>query len=85
MPLSGIKDVLDRLPRDAAPIPEFWIAVSGYWTNEVNERIAQMERMRDRFTECIGCGCLSFDQCQLVNPGDALAEKGPGAHRLLDP
>jgi MerR family redox-sensitive transcriptional activator SoxR len=85
MPLSCIKDVLDRLPHDAEPIREFWVAVSEYWTKEVNDRIAQMERMRDRFTECIGCGCLSFDQCQLVNPGDVLARKGPGAHRLLEP
>jgi MerR family redox-sensitive transcriptional activator SoxR len=39
--------------------------------------------MRDRFTTCIGCGCLSFDECHLVNPGDSLASRGPGAH-LLD-
>ncbi len=41
-----------------------------------------MERMRDRFTRCIGCGCLSFEECALVNPNDSLAEKGPGAHLL---
>jgi hypothetical protein len=26
---------------------------------------------------------LSFSECALVNPGDQLAERGPGAH-LLD-
>lgn len=36
-----------------------------------------MERMRDRFTECIGCGCLSFEQCTLANPSDTLADRGP--------
>ena len=41
--------------------------------------------MRDRFTRCIGCGCLSFDECALVNPGDALAERGPGPQRLFGP
>jgi MerR family redox-sensitive transcriptional activator SoxR len=43
-----------------------------------------MERLRDRFTRCIGCGCLSFSECALVNPDDKLAERGPGAH-LLNP
>ncbi|HEY8480632.1 MAG TPA: redox-sensitive transcriptional activator SoxR, partial [Spirillospora sp.] len=32
---------------------------------------------------CIGCGCLSFDQCGLVNPGDRLGNDGPGARRLM--
>jgi MerR family redox-sensitive transcriptional activator SoxR len=44
-----------------------------------------MERLRDRFTECIGCGCLSFETCGLVNPDDVLAAQGPGPRRLLDP
>ncbi|MCW6006397.1 hypothetical protein K1W54_17705 [Micromonospora sp. CPCC 205371] len=42
-----------------------------------------MERTRDRFTTCIGCGCLSFEECAPVNPGDELASRGPGTH-LLD-
>lgn len=53
------------------------------WRKEINARIEKMERMRDRFTECIGCGCLSFEVCALVNPHDRLAEHGPGPHRLL--
>jgi hypothetical protein len=31
---------------------------------------------------CIGCGCLSLRLCQLVNPGDVLAQDGPGARNL---
>ncbi|GLW09156.1 MerR family transcriptional regulator [Microtetraspora sp. NBRC 13810] len=83
MPLSCIGYVLGMLPHDAEPTREFWVGVSEYWKQEVNARIAKMERMRDRFTECIGCGCLSFEQCLLVNPGDVLAEQGPGP-RLLE-
>jgi MerR family redox-sensitive transcriptional activator SoxR len=41
--------------------------------------------MRDRFTECIGRGCLPFEQCALIDPGDALGEHGPGPRRLLEP
>jgi MerR family redox-sensitive transcriptional activator SoxR len=85
MPLSCVGHVLGMLPPDAELTREFWVGVSEHWQQEVNDRIAKMERMRDRFTECIGCGCLSFKQCALVNPYDQLAEKGPGPHRLLTP
>ena len=82
IPLSLIKEVLSFLPKGAPPTKEFWVRASHCWTNELNARIAKMERMRDRFTRCIGCGCLSFDECTLVNQGDRLAREGPGAPLL---
>ncbi|GAA4184030.1 redox-sensitive transcriptional activator SoxR [Streptosporangium oxazolinicum] len=85
MPLSVIGGVLGFLPEGVPPTREFWIKASACWSEEINTRIEKMERMRDRFTECVGCGCLSFEQCALVNPGDALAEHGPGPRRLLNP
>jgi MerR family redox-sensitive transcriptional activator SoxR len=85
IPLAVIGDVLALLPADEPPTKEFWERASECWSKEINDRIARMERMRDRFTRCIGCGCLSFDECGLVNPGDTLAERGPGPHRLLRP
>ena len=83
IPLALIGEVLEFLPKDAPPTQEFWIRASHCWREALDERIARMERLRDRFTRCIGCGCLSFSECALVNPGDQLAERGPGAH-LLD-
>lgn len=85
MPLSVIAEVLSFLPKGQAPTREFWIRASECWSKEINDRVAKMERMRDRFTECIGCGCLSFQQCALVNPDDTLAAQGPGPYHLLDP
>lgn len=82
MPLTVIGGVLGLLPDGVSPTREFWVKASECWSTEINSRIEIMERMRDRFTECIGCGCLSFEQCALVNPGDAMAELGPGARRL---
>lgn len=73
MPLSVIGGMLGFLPDDAPPTWEFWVRASACWSDEINARIRKMERMRDRFTECIGCGCLSFAQYALVNPGDTLA------------
>jgi MerR family transcriptional regulator, redox-sensitive transcriptional activator SoxR len=83
IPLALIGEVLDFLPKDAPPSQAFWIRASHCWREALDERIARMERLRDRFTRCIGCGCLSFSECELVNPDDQLAERGPGAH-LLD-
>jgi MerR family redox-sensitive transcriptional activator SoxR len=85
MPLSFIAQVLAFLPEGVAPTREFWARASECWSKEINARIEKMERMRDRFTECIGCGCLSFEQCALVNPDDKLAAQGPGPRRLLQP
>jgi hypothetical protein len=39
---------------------------------------------RDQLDGCIGCGCLSMQECPLRNPLDALGAEGPGA-RLLEP
>lgn len=85
MPLSVIGRVLSFLPEGVPPTREFWFKASACWSEEINARIEKMERMRDRFTECIGCGCLSFEQCALVNFGDTLAGHGPGPRRLLEP
>jgi MerR family redox-sensitive transcriptional activator SoxR len=84
IPLSLIGEVLAFLPRDAPPTRAFWVRASQCWSEALDDRITRMERLRDRFTRCIGCGCLSFSECALVNPDDKLGERGPGAH-LLNP
>ncbi|WP_307874610.1 redox-sensitive transcriptional activator SoxR [Frankia nepalensis] len=83
IPLSVIGDVLAGLPADSTPGREFWERASEDWARVLNERIRALERLRDRFTDCIGCGCLSFDRCALVNPGDQAARFGPGPRNLL--
>ncbi|MDX8036023.1 redox-sensitive transcriptional activator SoxR [Lentzea sp. BCCO 10_0856] len=83
IPLSVIGDVLALLPEGVAPTHEFWIRASECWNAELNARIERLTQMRDRFTECIGCGCLSFKQCELVNPGDKLGQDGPGPRRMF--
>ncbi|GAA2988800.1 redox-sensitive transcriptional activator SoxR [Streptosporangium longisporum] len=85
IPLSVIGDVLALLPEGTHPTPEFWRRASHCWSEELNARIARLERMRDLFTDCVGCGCLSFEQCALVNPGDRLGGEGAGPRRLLEP
>jgi MerR family transcriptional regulator, redox-sensitive transcriptional activator SoxR len=83
IPLSLIAEVLAFLPKDAPPTQEFWRRASHCWQEALDDRIQKMQQLRDRFIRCIGCGCLSFAECALVNPDDALAVHGPGPH-LLD-
>ncbi|MFQ6395659.1 redox-sensitive transcriptional activator SoxR [Nocardia sp. KC 131] len=84
IPLTVIGDVLALLPEAAEPTREFWVRASECWSAEINDRIERLERMRDRFTQCIGCGCLSFEQCALVNPNDKLGHEGAGPRRLFN-
>jgi MerR family transcriptional regulator, redox-sensitive transcriptional activator SoxR len=76
--LEEIKGELDKLPAGRVPKRGDWAKLSSSWTRRIDERIAELERLRSGLTECIGCGCLSLDRCQLANPGDRARESGPG-------
>ncbi|NJQ16041.1 redox-sensitive transcriptional activator SoxR [Streptomyces bohaiensis] len=82
IPLAEIRDALSLLPDGRTPTPEDWAAVSERWRGDLDARIHQLTQLRDHLSGCIGCGCLSLRDCALANPGDALAERGPGARRL---
>ena len=76
--LAEIRVELDRLPHDRAPGKKDWQQLSATWTSRIDERIAELERLKEGLDDCIGCGCLSLDRCQLANPGDRLGRLGPG-------
>ena len=76
--LDEIGAELARLPPDRAPTRRDWSRLSRTWTYRIDRRIAELERLKASLTECIGCGCLSLDRCQLANPGDRVAARGPG-------
>jgi MerR family transcriptional regulator, redox-sensitive transcriptional activator SoxR len=64
--LAQIGEVLAFLPEGMPPTRGFWRRASQCWGRAVDERIARLERAREQFTACVGCGCLSFDTCKLV-------------------
>jgi MerR family transcriptional regulator, redox-sensitive transcriptional activator SoxR len=82
IPLAQIKAALDTLPAGRTPTPKDWARLSEAWRQDLDERIRELQDLRDRLTGCIGCGCLSLTDCQLANPGDALGREGPGARIL---
>lgn len=83
IPLNEIANALDSLPEKRTPNIRDWATLSAKWKAYLDERITQLTILRDQLTGCIGCGCLSINDCPLRNPYDKLAEQGPGA-RLLD-
>ncbi len=83
VPLEEIKEALDRLPDRRVPTQADWAKLSARWHDRLDERIRLLERLRDKLTGCIGCGCLSLRRCTLINPDDWLATRGPGPRLLL--
>lgn len=82
IPLAVIRDALAELPDERTPNRADWAGLSEVWRAELDERISQLMELRDRLSDCIGCGCLSLETCALSNPYDSLGEQGPGARRL---
>lgn len=76
--LDEVASQLALLPGNRVPERADWAKLSRSWTTRIDARIAELERLRDGLTGCIGCGCLSLQQCQLSNPGDRVARSGPG-------
>lgn len=82
IPLSRIREALATLPTDRVPTSKDWARLSAGWRADLDERILHLQRLRDNLSGCIGCGCLSLKACALANPGDVLAQRGPGAANL---
>jgi MerR family transcriptional regulator, redox-sensitive transcriptional activator SoxR len=80
IPLASIKKALATLPNGRTPTADDWVKLSSRWKADLDERLAQLTRLRDELAGCIGCGCLSIGTCPLRNEGDRLAKLGPGPH-----
>jgi len=80
--LEDISSALNTLPADHAPTKADWARLSRDWQYELDARIDALQRLRDRLTGCVGCGCLSLRSCALYNADDELARFGPGASKL---
>jgi MerR family redox-sensitive transcriptional activator SoxR len=76
--LDEIGAELAKLPPGRAPTKRDWARLSTGWSARIDDRIAELERLKLGLTECIGCGCLSLERCRLANPGDRAARLGPG-------
>ncbi|MBD8161949.1 redox-sensitive transcriptional activator SoxR [Erwinia persicina] len=83
IPLATISDSLMQYSPGKRTTPKEWALLSQQWRDELDRRIETLTRLRDDLDGCIGCGCLSMEDCPLRNPNDRLSEQGTGAI-LLD-
>ncbi len=81
--LEEVGDALSSLPDGRTPTARDWERLSASWRPRIEAQIALLERLRDRLTGCIGCGCLSLKVCHLANPDDRAGELGPGPRWIL--
>ncbi len=81
--LREIQETFDALPEGRTPTKRDWQLLSRRWRERLDQQIAGLEALRNDLDGCIGCGCLSLRVCSLFNPGDALAERGPGPRILM--
>ncbi|MFJ6326239.1 MULTISPECIES: redox-sensitive transcriptional activator SoxR [unclassified Rhizobium] len=84
IPLAEVQEALQSLPQGRTPNAADWKVLSARWKDDLDARISRLQGLRDQLDGCIGCGCLSMDNCPLRNPWDRLSEEGAGP-RLLDP
>ena len=81
--LAEIGEALSKLPAQRTPTGSDWARLSSSWSARIDERIAELNRLKAGLTKCIGCGCLSLEHCQFANPADRAARGGPGPRYLI--
>ena len=81
IPLAEVKRMLDTVPRGKAIGKDDWADAAGPWADLLDERITLLQRLRDQMGYCIGCGCLSLENCPLYNADDKLGANGAGPRR----
>ena len=81
--LSEIRAQFAALPEGRTPTKADWSKISRRFGKQLDARIEGLTALRNRLDKCIGCGCLSLQQCHLYNRKDAAAAKGQGPRYLL--
>jgi MerR family transcriptional regulator, redox-sensitive transcriptional activator SoxR len=76
--LEEVAEELAKLPSNRVPERSDWAKLSARWTRRIDERIAELERLKAGMTQCIGCGCLSLNHCRMANPEDRAGRGGSG-------
>ncbi|MGI9425810.1 MAG: redox-sensitive transcriptional activator SoxR [Hyphomicrobiaceae bacterium] len=82
--IEQIKVQLQALPHERTPTQRDWSRMSRDFRTVLDERIATLQRLRDRLDGCIGCGCLSLRKCALYNPHDEAGERGTGPRHVIE-
>ena len=82
--LVEIEAELSKLPQGRTPTLSDWRAISQSMRGMIDEKIKLLSLIRRKLDECIGCGCLSLQRCQLYNRDDRAGTGGTGPRFVLD-
>ncbi len=81
--LGEIEEAMATLPKGRTPTTMDWQRMSRSMRGQLDARIQLLTRTRSRLDECIGCGCVSLQRCQLNNRKDRAGAAGPGPRYVL--
>jgi MerR family redox-sensitive transcriptional activator SoxR len=82
--LAEIEAELSELPQGRTPTLRDWQKISRSMRAAIDEKIMLLTRTRNNLDQCIGCGCLSLQKCQLYNKDDRMGATGKGPRLVLD-
>ncbi len=82
--LDEIEVAMRELPRGRTPSVSDWQRISRGLRKQIDARIQLLTRTRTKLDECIGCGCLSLQRCQLYNRDDRASAGGTGPRYVLE-
>ena len=83
--LSEISALLEPIPAGTNPSAAAVRNMIANWRTALQARIDGLMKLRENLDGCIGCGCLSLEDCQLRNPSDQLGIEGERAVLLQTP
>ena len=81
--LAEIEAELATLPLGRTPTRSDWQRMSRSMRAQIDAKIALLTLTRSKLDECIGCGCLSLQLCQLYNRDDSAGAAGAGPRFVL--
>ena len=82
--LTQIEAELATLPQGCTPTLTDWQRISRSMRVALDTKIQLLTRTKQKLDQCIGCGCLSLQRCQLYNKDDRAAGGGTGPRYVLD-
>ncbi len=82
--LVEIEEALATLPQGRTPTQADWQRINRNLRGQLDAKIQLLTRTRAKLEECIGCGCMSLQRCQINNRDDRAGNAGSGPRYVLN-
>lgn len=81
--IAQIQTQLALLPNGRTPNKRDWTKISKQFAVVLDQKIDTLNRLKKNLDGCIGCGCLSLENCKLYNKDDRANRHGAGPRFLM--